>query len=70
VRDSGSFNFEDPCSALQGMFCPTAVLRSDRKEGSHFLDSLAHNSLLQAASMFQQKTVLPCCSHNSFTIGY
>jgi len=26
---------EEPCSKLQGMFCPTAVLRSDRKEVSH-----------------------------------
>jgi hypothetical protein len=25
-------DFEAPCSKLQGMFCPTAVLRADCKE--------------------------------------
>ena len=28
---------EEPCSKLQGMFCLTAVLRRDRKEGCHFM---------------------------------
>jgi hypothetical protein len=29
---SYSLYIEEPCSKLQGMFCPTAVLRADRKE--------------------------------------
>jgi len=29
--------FEDSYSKLQGMFCLTAVLRSDRKERCHFI---------------------------------
>jgi hypothetical protein len=28
---------KDPSSKLEGMFCPTAVLRSDRKERCHFM---------------------------------
>jgi hypothetical protein len=28
---------EDPSSKLEGMFCLTAVLRSERKESCHFM---------------------------------
>ena len=32
---------EEPCSKLQGMFCPSAVLRNDCKEFCQFFNSLA-----------------------------
>jgi hypothetical protein len=31
------FRIENPCSKPQGMFCLTALLRSDRKERCHFV---------------------------------
>jgi len=50
-------SIEDPSSKLQGMFCLTAVLRSDRKERCHFII----RSLLRFKGLF----VMPSCQQET-----
>jgi hypothetical protein len=45
------FMIEDPPSKLEGMFCLTAVLRSDRKERCHFM--IACSPLLRTGMQTQ-----------------
>ncbi len=64
-----SLIIEDPCSNPQGMFCLTAVLRSDRKERCHFVirsltpPQAAGNALAYAVQqeryLVQQRDISP-----------